>query len=92
MKTSKSELLSVVMDDIRDANMMFDYAEHARMEGDDTLRHWFMTKAEERAHMAEAEWHDAYKVLGLESKDDDTSWCLKHHVEHEMSRLKGRMK
>lgn len=92
MKTAKAELLNVVMDDIRDAHMLYDYAEHARMEGDETLHHWFMSKAEERAHMAEAEWRDVYKVLSLESKDDDTSWCLKNHVEHEMSRLKGRAK
>lgn len=90
MKTTKANLLSVVMDGIRDANMLYDYAEQAKAEGDEPMCAWFEQKADERAASVKAEWHDAKKVLDLEAKDDDSSWCLKHHVDHELTMLAAR--
>ncbi len=89
MKTTNSRLLDVVMDDIKDAGMMFEYAEQAKAEGNEALRDWFKQKASERHKMAESEWNDAMRVLDLEKRDDDASMCLKRHVDKELSMLKA---
>lgn len=89
---SNSNLLRVVMDGIKDAGLLYDYADQAELEGNKELHDWFMKKAEERTTRTEQEWKDAKSVMHLEEKQDDMSMCLKQHVQREMADLKGRAK
>ena len=88
---SMSNLLTVVMDGIRDSNMLYDYAEQAEVESNIQLRDWFRKKADERAQRTMSEWTDAKTVMKLDEKTDDMSACLRNHVEHEMLLLKAHM-
>lgn len=86
---SNHNLISVVMDGIKDANMLYVYAEQAELEGDEAMHQWFRQKADERVHRTEAEWHDAKAVLKLDEADEMGA-CLKHHVERELAALNAK--
>lgn len=88
---SNSNLIRVVMDGIRDTNMLYEYSELANTEGNDQLRDWFKKKADERAQRTMSEWSDAKNVMKLDDKADDMSMCIKNHVDHEITLLKAHM-
>jgi hypothetical protein len=67
MKYVKKHLIGVVMDGIRDTDMIAGYAEAAREEGEDKFASWFAVRAKERLAALRRDWVEVQDVLKLKS-------------------------
>lgn len=90
MRTN-ANLISVVMDGIKDTRMLLDYAETAHDQGNLQLHDWFNRKAHERYVKTQTEWKEIESVLKLDEKPDEMGKCLKQHITNEMHELMMRM-
>lgn len=85
-------MLAVVMDGIKDAEMMAGYAEEAKAHGaDHGVVNWFKTRAQTRYSMAERDWHDVDDELKGAKKDDDLMDALECHVNRTLANLRVRV-
>lgn len=85
-------MLSVVMDGIKDAEMMAGYAEEAKEHGKDHGEYaWFKTRAQNRYSMAERDWHDVDEELKNNKHDDEMLEALECHVNRSMAALRARV-
>lgn len=87
------EMLSVLMDNINDANMLMDYATKAKMSNDDTFD-WFMKHAKMRVDNL---WDDYKRIdaeIMLEAKareGDPIAESLKCYVKDQITSLKTKL-
>lgn len=85
-------MLSVVMDGIKDAEMMAGYAEEAKEHGKDHGEYaWFKTRAQNRYSMAERDWHDVDEELKTNKHDDEMLEAIECHVNRSMAALRARV-
>lgn len=91
MKHYKKHLVSVVMDGIRDADMLAGYAEDAKAEGEDRYATWFMQRARERLAELKRDWNDVSDDLDLKGHEDDIAGLLACHIEKDIERVKLRI-
>lgn len=91
MKHSKKHMIAVVMDGIRDADMLAGYAETAKADGDDAHAHWFAIRARERYNALKRDWSEIDAELSLHKHDDEMVACTVMHVDREMERIRARI-
>lgn len=91
MKHYKKHLISVVMDGIRDADMLAGYAEDAKAEGEDKYAGWFAQRARERLAELRRDWNDVSVDLKLREHEDDVAELLMCHVEKDIERVQLRI-
>lgn len=68
MMQSTNDLLTVLMDGIRDTGMLIGYAENALMEGQSGRAAWFRNHAKKRLDQLEADYNDVGTVTGMAEK------------------------
>ena len=90
MRTN-GNLVSVVMDGIKDTRKLLDYADVALDEGNKQMHDWFKRKAHERFARTQNEWADAETVLKFDESPDGMGKCLKQHITNEMHDITMRM-
>jgi hypothetical protein len=85
-------MLAVVMDGIKDAEMIAGYAEEAHAHGaDHGVVNWFKTHAQNRYSMAERDWRDVDDELKTTKRDDDLIDALECHVNRALANLRARV-
>lgn len=85
-------MLAVVMDGIKDGEMMAGYAEEAKGHHEDKgIVTWFTTRAQTRLSMAERDWHDVDEHIRDEKHDDEMLEALECHVNRSLSNLRARV-
>lgn len=85
-------MLAVVMDGIKDAEMMAGYAEMAmKHNADRNVVAWFKTRAQNRMSMAERDWHDVDDQLKVDKHDDELVEALECHVNRSLANLRERI-
>lgn len=85
-------MLAVVMDGIKDAEMMAGYAEEAKAHGGDHgVVTWFKTRAQNRYSMAERDWRDVDDELKTNKHDDEMLEALECHVNRSLHNLRDRV-
>lgn len=86
-------MLKVLMDGIKDTNMMMDYAEMA-MDADMTdVASWFKSKAKKRMDSLESDYDYVCDRMNLREKvksGDEIAEALKTHLEDQIDMLKNR--
>lgn len=81
-------MLAVVMDGIKDAEMLAGYAEQAE---DRAVKNWFATRAQNRASGAERDWKDVLDELKKTKHDEELLDALECHVSKSLERLEERV-
>lgn len=86
------EMLSVLMDGIKDAGMLLDYAYKAKMQEDDT-ENWFTNHARKRIEELASDYQAINNEIGLEAKaaTDEIACALMCHLKEEILQLKNRL-
>ncbi len=87
------EMLSILMDGIKDAGMLLDYAYKAKMQEDDT-ENWFLSHARKRIEEFTSDYQAVNNEIGLESKaaaGDEIACALMCHLKEEILQLKNRL-
>ena len=86
------DMLTVVMDGIKDGEMMVRYAEEAMAhKADKSISNWFAARAQNRASMAERDWHDVHEHIKSEKHDDEMVEALECHVDTWLASLKDKV-
>ena len=91
MKHAKKHLIAVVMDGVKDTDMMAGYAETARQEGEEKLSAWFAQRAKERLAALRRDWGDVESELKLHDHDDDLVEAMACHIDREIDRIRARV-
>lgn len=91
MKHVKKHLIGVVMDGIRDADMIAGYAEAARDEGEEKFANWFAIRAKERLATLRRDWTEVEDVLKLKEHSDELVMGMTCHVNKEIERLRAKI-
>lgn len=91
MKYVKKHLIGVVMDGIRDTDMIAGYAEAAREEGEEKFASWFAIRAKERLAALRRDWTEVQDVLKLKEHGDEIVCGMCMHVDREIERLRARI-
>lgn len=92
MKTCAQMMLSVVMDGIKDAEMIMDYAEAAK--DNEEYYRWFKTKAKMRAEQTKADYDYVKTQIKLEDKvkaGDDIAVALHSYLHEAVMGLMDRI-
>ena len=91
MNTMK-HMLAVVMDGIKDAEMLAGYAEEAKAYGADKgITTWFTVRAQNRLSIAERDWHDVDDHIKSGKHDDEMLDALECHVNRSLEHLRARV-
>ncbi|MGN0544144.1 MAG: hypothetical protein ACI4I0_01110 [Acutalibacteraceae bacterium] len=91
MMKYKKHMISVVMDGIRDADMLAGYAEDARDEGERGYAAWFLHRAKERLSELCRDWNEVSADLKIREHEDDIAELLACHVEKDIERVTHRI-
>lgn len=86
------EMLSVLMDGIKDSNMLMDYAEEC--DSQDVMI-WFINHTKKRIEELGTDYAFIKTQIGLDQRvreGDAIAEALESHIEHEMENLKERIK
>ena len=85
-------LLAVVMDGLKDTEMIAGYAEHAMKHGTDrSIVNWFKTRAQNRLAMVERDWKDVDDQLHTDKHDDELVEALECHVNRSLANLREKI-
>lgn len=87
------EMLSVLMDGIKDADMIMEYAEKAKAMEDDTYE-WFMQHAKMRVESLSNDYRRINDEIFLEAKaadGDPIAEALKCHLKDQIMHLKNKL-
>lgn len=91
MKMTK-HMLDVVMDGIKDADMLAGYAlEAARSDANRALADWFTVRAKTRLSHLERDWKDVREELEESGHDGELLEALECHVNHSIAALKAKI-
>lgn len=88
-------LLSVLMDSIRDAEMLMDYSSDALKAGDNNMASWFLNHAKMRVDQLDADYEFVCRSAGLAERvrsGDDIAEALMDHVESQIDALKSKLR
>lgn len=91
MKHVKKHLIGVVMDGIRDTDMIAGYADSARDDGEDKFAAWFAQRAKERLAALRRDWSEVEGVLQLKNHSDELVCGMCCHVDKEIERLRSKI-
>ena len=91
MKHTKKHMISVIMDGIRDTDMISGYAETAKGEGDDAHANWFAMRAKERYNELKRDWGEIDSDLHLHQHDDEMVICVATHIDRELERIRSHI-
>lgn len=91
MKHTKKHMIGLIMDGIRDTDMIAGYAETARAEGEDKIAGWFAQRAKERLAELRRDWTDVEATLGLRDRDDDLAEAMSCHIKKEIEKLREKV-
>lgn len=91
MKHVKKHLIGVVMDGIRDTDMIAGYVEAAREEGEEKFASWFAVRAKERLAALRRDWAEVEDVLKLKEHGDELVQGMTCHVNKEIERLRAKI-
>lgn len=91
MKHTKKHMIGLVMDGIRDTDMIAGYAETALHEGEDKIATWFAQRAKERLAELRRDWTDVEATLGLRDRDDDLAEAMSCHIKKEIEKLREKV-
>ena len=91
MMSTKKHVIGLVMDGIRDTDMIAGYAETAMDEGDETHAAWFAQRASERLAELRRDWSDVEHTLGLKEKGDELTGAMDCHICREVDRVRARV-
>ena len=91
MKHTKKHMIGLIMDGIRDTDMIAGYAETALHEGEDKIAAWFAQRAKERLAELRRDWTDVEETLDLNRRDDDLAEAMSCHVRREIERVKDKV-
>ena len=89
--SSINDLLSVIMDSIRDTNMLYEYANKP---GNETYCNWFMDRARIRLKGLIDDYEQVSSVIGLAQKvreGDPIAEALHNHITYQIAELKGKI-
>ena len=91
MMRYKKHMISVVMDGIRDADMLAGYAEDARDEGEHNHAAWFARRAKERMAELRRDWNDVSDDLKIREHEDEIAGLLACHIDKDIERVAHRI-
>jgi len=86
-------MLNVLMDGIRDAGMMLDYAEEAYNADRVECGNWFKTHARKRIDALDSDFDYVSEQIGLEEKakaGDEIALSLRNHISGQLDDLQRR--
>lgn len=89
MKHVKKHLIGVVMDGIRDTDMIAGYAEAAKAEGEEKFANWFAMRAKERLAALRRDWAEVQDALKLREHSDEIVCGMCMHVDREIERIRA---
>ena len=84
-------MIQVVMDGIRDADMLVDYAEEAREHGHEKHAMWFNMLAKERLATLRRDWSEVDSELGLHKHNEEIVRCMACHIDKEIEKIRSRI-
>ncbi len=84
-------MIQIIMDGIRDTDMLVDYAEEAREHGHDKHATWFAMRAKERLAALRRDWSEVDMELGLHKHGEELVKCMAHHIDKEIERVRERV-
>ena len=87
----KKHMISVVMDGIRDADMLAGFAEDARDEGEHNHAAWFARHAKERLAELRRDWNDVRDDLKIREHEDEIAGMLACHIDKDIERVERRI-
>jgi len=88
LMSSINDLLSVIMDEIKDTNMVYEYAKKPENEAYKT---WFCDRARTRLKTLIEDYDQVASVIGLSQKvreGDPIAQALDSHIEYQIEDLK----
>lgn len=91
MKHTKKHMIGLIMDGIRDTDMIAGYAETAKSEGEDKIAGWFAQRAKERLAELRRDWTDVEATLGLRDSDDELAEAMSCHIRKEIDKIRDRV-
>ena len=91
MKHTKKHMIGLIMDGIRDTDMIAGYADTARAEGEEKIAGWFAQRAKERLAELRRDWTDVEETLDLKRRDDDLAEAMACHIRREIERVKDKV-
>lgn len=94
MNKSVRNMFNVLMDAITDANMLVEYAETAKGEGNNQWAEWFKQHAMKRVQMLSDIYNYVKQQLDMESRmaeDDDIAYALDCYIHSQMDLLNKKM-
>ena len=91
MKQTKKHLIGVVMDSIRDTDMIAGYAEDARDAGEEKFANWFAMRAKERLAVLKRDWAEVEDALQLKAHSDELVCGMVCHVDKEIEHLRAKI-
>ena len=84
-------MISLVMDGIRDTDMIAGYAETAKREGEEDIAAWFARRAKERLAELRRDWTDVEETLDLKHHDDDLAEAMSCHIRREIDKVREKV-
>lgn len=82
------QMLAVVMDGVKDTNMMADYAKEAYKHGEASAAAWFKSHAQNRFAALERDWRDVCEEMRRKHKPDDVLDALTDYVDGVVTELR----
>lgn len=85
-------MLDVVMDGIKDTQMIAEYAQEAARSGEShEVTDWFAARAKTRMSHLERDWKDVREELEDRKHDGELLDALACHVEHSIAELRAKV-
>lgn len=82
------QMLSVVMDGVKDTNMLADYAKEADKHGEASAAAWFKAHAQNRFAALERDWREVREEMRRKREPDDVLDALTDYVDGAISELR----
>lgn len=82
-------MIGMVMDDLRDIDMMVDYAEEAKEHGErQEVINWFSIHAKERLNELERDWREVERELRDRDRGGEIADAMICHISHSIERAR----
>lgn len=88
---SMKHMIELVMDGVRDTNMIASYAEEARKAEDSKSAAWFATRAKERLGALRRDWTDVEAILRMKDGDMEIVDAMSCYLHKEIERLRDKV-
>ena len=85
-------MIGMVMDDLRDIDMMVDYAEEAKEHGErQEVVNWFAIHAKERLNELERDWREVERELRDRDRGGEIADAMICHISHSIERARAEV-